>query len=295
LRALIEESAKQPDDPERALIGHLFDYASPEATAAEIVDLETGIAQVSRSQTQRRDIAASYNPISVVALQILAPRISWRSYLDAVGARGVPRVVLAERSAVVAIADVYARSTLAVLKAWQTFHTIDNASRFLSRRFVDNRFAFHGTLQMGVAELPPRWKSGVNLVDASFSQALGRLYTTAHFSPEAKRQMERLIGGLRHAMAGRIASLDWMSDKTKRQALAKLAAMRVFVGRPAQWRNYSGLAIDRTDLYGNVKRSMAFDWAFQCAALGRPIDRTAWGPFDWGITPQTVDAFNIAS
>lgn len=273
----------------------LVGYAAPEANAAAIVNFETDIAKVSWSQTQRRDIAASYNPMTVIALQGLAPGVAWRSYFDALGARGTPSVVLAEKSAVLAIADIYAHSTLAALKAWQTFHTIDNASRFLSRRFVNNRFGFHGTTQMGVAELPARWKRGVNLIDASLGQALGHLYVAANFSPGAKQQMELLIVELRHAMAQRIASLGWMSDMTKRQALAKLAAMRVFVGHPAQWRNYSGLSIDRTDLYGNVKRSMAFDWAFQCASLGQPIDKSAWGPFDWGITPQTVDAFNIAS
>ena len=148
---------------------------------------------------------------------------------------------------------------------------------------------------MGTTELPPRWKRGVNLVEASLGQALGRLYVAAHFTAQEKQRMEVLIGELRLAMAKRIKSLDWMSEATKREALAKLAAMRVFVGYPSQWRDYSGLKIDRTDLYGNFKRSMAFDWAFQCASLGKPPDKSAWGPFNWGITPQTVDAFNIAS
>jgi len=273
----------------------LVGYAAPEANAAKIIDFETDIAKVSWSQTQRRDIVAAYNPMTVTALQALAPGISWRRYLDALGARGTPSIVLAEKSAVVAITDLYTHSTLAVLKAWQTFHTVDNASRFLSQRFVNNHFAFHGTVQMGVAELPARWKRGVDLIDDSLGQALGRLYVTAHFSPDVKKRMELMIADLRHAMARRIESLDWMSDMTKQQALAKLAAMRVFVGYPEAWRDYSGLSIDRKDLYGNIKRSMAFDWASQCATLGRPIDKGAWGPFDWKITPHTVDAFDIAS
>jgi putative endopeptidase len=273
----------------------LVGYAAPEANAAKIVDLETAIAKVSWSQTQRRDIAAAYNPTTVVALQALAPGISWRKYLDAVGARDTGSLVLAEKSAIVAMTDLYARSTLPVLKAWQTFHTVDNASRFLSGRFVNNHFAFRGTAQMGVRELPDRWKRGVDLVNASLGEALGRLYVAENFSPEAKQQMEILIGELRRAMARRIESLDWMSDTTKQQALAKLAAMRVFVGYPERWRDDSGLSIDRKDLYGNVKRSRAFDWASQCATLGHPIDKSAWGPVYWRITPQTVDAFNIAS
>lgn len=273
----------------------MVDYAAPDANAAAIIEFETGIAKASWSQSQRRDIAATYNPMTVATLQSQAPGIAWQTFLNASGIPGTAGVVLAEKSAVVAMADIFAHAPLATLKAWQTLHTVDNASRFLSRRFVDNRFAFHGMTLMGAAELPARWKRGVNLVDASLGQALGQLYVTTNFSPEAKQQMEALVEGLRHAMARRIASLDWMSDPTKKEALAKLAAMRVFVGYPSHWRDYSGLALDRHDLYGNVKRSMAFDWAFQCASLGKPTDKDAWGPFDFGITPQTVDAFNIAA
>jgi putative endopeptidase len=273
----------------------LVGYVDPDASAAGIVGLETEIAKVSWSETQRRDVSATYNPVSLGGLQAIAPGVSWRSFLSALGVGDPTRVVLAEKSAVVALARLYARSALGTLKAWEAFHTVDNASRFLSRRFVDGRFAFHGSALMGMPELPSRWKRGVNLVDASLGQALGRLYVAAQFPAEAKQQMEVLIGQLRLAMAKRIKSLDWMSEPTKREALAKLAAMRVFVGYPSQWRDYSALSIDPADLYGNVKRSMAFDWAYQCAFLGKAIDKDAWGPFDFGITPQTVDAFNIAS
>jgi putative endopeptidase len=273
----------------------LADYADPKVNAAAIVRFETDIAKVSWSQTKRRDIAATYNPTTLAALEADAPGVAWRRLLKRSGVPSTAPLVLAEKPAVVAIADLYTRTSLDVLKAWETFHTIDNASRFLSKRFVDNRFAFHGTVMTGASELPARWKRGVNLVNTQLGMALGKLYVMTNFSPAAKQQIQLLVEGLRKAMTRRIKSIEWMSDPTKQEALAKLAAMRVFVGYPAKWRDYSGLKIDRDDLYGNIKRSMAFDWSFQCATLGKPLDKDAWGPFDWGITPQTVDAFNIAS
>jgi putative endopeptidase len=273
----------------------LVDYADPKANAAAIVRFETDIAKVSWSQTTRRDIAATYNPTTLVALEADAPGVAWQLFLNRSGVPSAAPIVVAEKSAVVAIATLYAQASLDVLKAWQTFHTIDNAARFLSKRFVENRFSFHGSVMTGATELPARWKRGVNLVNAQLGMALGRLYVTANFSPSAKEQMRVLVESLRKAMARRIQSLDWMSEPTKREALAKLASMRVFVGYPARWRDYSGLKIARDDLYGNIRRSMAFDWSFQCATLGKLLDKDAWGPFDWGITPQTVDAFNIAS
>ena len=60
--------------------------------------------------------------------------------------------------------------------------------------------------------------------------------------------------------------------------------MDVMVGYPDKWRDYSTLKIDAADLYGNVERSIAFEWEYQLADLGKPVDRKKWA-----MTPQTVE------
>jgi putative endopeptidase len=88
-------------------------------------------------------------------------------------------------------------------------------------------------------------------------------------------------------MAARIQSLSWMSAPTKAQAQDKLAKMKVMVGYPVKWRDYSALKIDPQDLYGNVQRAGAFEFAYQLGKVGKPVDHD-----EWGMTPQTVDAYN---
>jgi len=143
-------------------------------------------------------------------------------------------------------------------------------------------------------EMRPRWKRGVALVNSSLGQALGRAYVARYFPRQAKEEMTALVGRLKAAMQARIGLATWMSPSTKREALDKLEHMKVFVGYPDAWRDYSGLRMRADDLYGNVARSMQLDWRHQIAKVGQPIDALEWGPFDWGIQPQTVDAFNIA-
>ena len=41
------------------------------------------------------------------------------------------------------------------------------------------------------------------------------------------------------------------------------------------------------DLYGNVERSMAFEWDYQLSKLGKPVDRKKWA-----MSPETVNAYN---
>jgi putative endopeptidase len=266
-----------------------------EEAARSIVAFETRIATASWTQADRRDLDKSYNPMSVTELERYAPGFDWRAYLQGAGVGRLDKVVVAEKSAVRDIAAIVADTPLATLKAWEIFHTVDNASPFLSRRFVEASFQFHGHELLGATQMRPRRDKAVAQVNSRLGDAIGRQYSAHYFPASAKARIEAMVGRLKQAMAARIRAAAWMSDSTRSEALNKLARMKVFVGYPDRWRDFSGLTLSPTDLYGNIRRSIAFDWTYQTASLGKQVRPDAWGPFYWGIHPQTVDAFNIAS
>src|SRR3546814_1704344 len=78
-----------------------------------------------------------------------------------------------------------------------------------------------------------------------------------------------------------------MAPSTKEAALAKLDKMDVMVGYPDKWRDYSGLTLDPADLYGNVERSAAFEYAYALQDLGKPVDRRKWA-----MNAQEVNDYN---
>ena len=99
--------------------------------------------------------------------------------------------------------------------------------------------------------------------------------------------MLKLVNNLKVALAEHIASLDWMSDKTKVNALVKLNSFTVKIGYPDKWRDYSGIQIDPEQSYWeNVRRARAFETAYALSKYGQPVDRD-----EWGMTPQTVNAY----
>ena len=93
--------------------------------------------------------------------------------------------------------------------------------------------------------------------------------------------VENLVAALR----ADLQTLPWMSEPTRQQALAKLAAMTLKIGYPDKWRDYSKLVIKPDDLVGNQRRVAEFALNYQLSKLGKPVDRT-----EWGMTPQTVNA-----
>ena len=264
----------------------LAGWANGEQAAADIVAFETRIAEQHWTQVQTRQIDKIYNPTTIAQLTASAPGFDWAGWAAAAGVADAPSLIAATDTALPGIARVYAETPVATLQSWQAFHIIDQAAPYLSQAFVDANFAFHGTVLSGRQEDQPRWKRGVELADGALGEVLGREYVARHFPPASKAQMETLVANLRAAMTERLRNLDWMSEETRQQALYKMSKFGVKIGYPEQWRSYDGLTLRADDLYGNVERSSAFEWAFNLSKLTKPVD-----PLEWGMTPQTVNAY----
>jgi putative endopeptidase len=283
------EARYQPQrDAYRAYIQRIFEMTGqPDATATadKVLAFETAIAKVSWPQTDLRDIRKLNNPMTLQQLQAYAPQVAWGDYLGQVGALS-PHYIVGDNTAIKAVAALYVATPLETLKAWEKFKVASDASPYLSKRFVDSRFEYARTLS-GAKELRPRWRRGISEVDNRLGELLGKTYVERYFPARSKAMMEELVGNLKKAAAVRIQGNDWMGDATKQAALAKLAAMDVMVGYPDRFRDYSALVMEPGDLYGNVQRSAAFEWAYQLEDLNKPVDRRKWA-----MSPATVDAYN---
>ena len=260
------------------------------ARAKDVVALETAIAQASWSRVERRDEEKSYHPYAVDDLAESALGFPWRVFLQAADLGQVQRVIVSEDTAFPKIAALYAQTPIDVLKAWTAFTLADHASPYLDKTFDQAQFAFHSTALSGVPEQRARWKRAVALINDNMGEALGRLYVQTYFPPDSKAKMLALVGDLRTALGLRLRRLDWMSDQTKQKALDKLSKLNVKIGYPNKWRDYSKLVLTADDLYGNVERAEAADWAFRVDRLNKPVDRE-----EWDMTPQTVNAYYDAT
>jgi putative endopeptidase len=260
--------------------------AAPDKAADAVMAFETEIAKVSWAIADRRDIGKINNPMSSEQLAAYAPGLDWNAWFAGAGIAPQKRIIVNENTAIRDIAALYARTPLDTIKLWQQFHVADNAAPYLSKAFVDSRFDYSKVLS-GVGELRPRWKRGLVLVDGSLGELVGETYSKQYFPASAKAKMEGLVANLKLAMGDRIRGNSWMAPATKEAALAKLAKMDVMVGYPDKWRDYAALKIDPADLYGNVQRSAAFEYAYALSDMNKPVDRKKWA-----MNPQEVNAYN---
>jgi putative endopeptidase len=272
-----------------AMLGQV-DWPDAEQRADEIVSLETRIAEASWSQAESRDRDKTYNPMTPAQLASFAPGFPWGTWLAAADLDQVDRLVVVENTAFPKLAAIFAAASVETVQAWLAFHVLDQGAPYLSTRFVKAQFDFRRTEMAGQPENQVRWKRGTDLVNGALGEALGEEYVARHFPPESKAKMEELVSQLKRALRARIERLPWMTAETKAKALEKLDLFGVKIGYPNKWRDYSALKLDAGDLLGNIKRSGAFEWDYEVAKLSRPVD-----PEDWGMTPQTVNAYYSAA
>src|SRR4029077_19740048 len=156
----------------------------------------------------------------------------------------------------------------------------------LSNGFVDENFRFfEGTLR-GAKQIKPRWKRVIAKTDEELGEALGKLYVADHFPPEAKERALEMVNNLKEALADRIKAASWMDEKTREEALKKLAAFTVKIGYPDKWRDYSALKIDRGPYVLNVLRGDQFETNRELKKIDQPVDRT-----EWEMSSPTVNAY----
>lgn len=279
---------KKERDAYRAYVQRAFDmagFAKESILADDVMAFETEIAWLSWSQTELRDIGKLNNPMSLSQLQEYAPRFDWSIYLTAAKIRS-GNMIVGDKSAVEGITELFDHTALDTLKAWQYFHLIDQASDYLSERFVASKFQYTKALS-GSQAILPRWRRGIAETDERLGELLGKAYVERYFSADAKSQVEKLVANLKLAAGQKIDRSTWMGAATKKEALAKLAKMDVMVGYPDKFRDYSKLQLNADDLYGNIKRCAAFEWKYKLSDLNKAVDRKKWL-----MSPATVDAYN---
>jgi putative endopeptidase len=265
----------------------LAGWPDARAAAARVVDFETKLAQASWSRADRRDDDKTYNPVPTADLAKLAPGFDWAAFLSAADIGAAGRVVLSEKSAIVRIAAIAGATPLDTLRAWAAYHLALNAAPVLSHSFVDAHYAFMERALEGQPQIKPRWKRAVSATNMAMGEAIGQAYVAAYFPADSRAKMDALTQDLRRAFKVRLDHNAWMSAATRQKALEKLATFDFQIAYPKKWRDYAALTVRADDLYGNMERATAFEWAFWVAHLGKPTDRDLWEMF-----PQTVNAYN---
>ncbi len=250
----------------------------------KVVAFEKEIASYLKTIEESRDAQKRYNPVAVADLGKLVKNMDVAKYLTTMGFRA-DTVIISELKYYENLDQLLHPANLPVIKDYLKFHLINDATGYLTKELDELSFDFYGRKLKGQQEQRALDKRGLEFVNSSVGELLGKLYVKDHFPEEAKEACEEMVQYLIRSFEIHIKDLAWMSPTTKEKALEKLSKFTVKIGYPDKWKDYSKLAIGNS-LYENVKNISL--WAFQdnLSKQDKPVDKT-----EWGMTPQTVNAY----
>lgn len=263
-----------------------FSEADAQQKVADVMELETAIAKVSRSATELRDPEANYHKMSFDELKKTIAGIDWDAYMKGLGIQAPAELNVEQVEPIQEVARLMNTLPLSKHVSYLEYNLLDAAASCLSDDFVAARFDFYGKVLSGRQVNQPRWKRAVNSVNGMLGELVGEMYVEKYFPAAAKERMVKLVKNLQTALGERIDAQEWMSDSTKIRAHEKLATFHVKVGYPDKWKDYSKLEIKNDSYWANVCR--ASEWGFNdmYSRIGKPVDKD-----EWLMTPQTVNAY----
>ncbi|WP_430811142.1 MULTISPECIES: M13 family metallopeptidase [unclassified Carboxylicivirga] len=256
------------------------------ASAACVMAFETALAEASNTRLENRDPHATYNKMNVQGLQGLAPSFPWIDFLSGIDMAAPEAINVSQPRFIKAVARMFEQEEVNTWKQVLRAAVLRNTAPYLSDDFVKANFTFYGAALSGQKAMAPRWKKVLDSTNDALGEAVGQLFVAEYFPPAAKQRMDSLVENLRIAFGQRIDQLEWMGAETKQAAHEKLAAIRVKIGYPNKWRDYSKLNISTDSYLGNIMASNRFDFAYEMSKIGKPVDKEAWH-----MNPQTVNAY----
>ncbi len=256
------------------------------AKADAVVKFETALARASMDRVLRRNPELVYHPMTTKDLPTLTPNFQWTTFIADEHTPAFTKINVANPDFFKQLTSIIGQASLDDLKTYLTWRLLFRSARALPQSFVQENFQFFGKTLSGQRELAPRWKRCVRGTDRALGEALGQKFVEVAFSGPGKAKALQLVGEIEKSMKQDIESATWMSEATKQQAYAKLAAVSNKIGYPEKWRDYSSVVIKPDDYLGDEERAAAFEVRRDLSKIGSPVDKS-----EWGMTPPTVNAY----
>ena len=254
--------------------------------AASVFELETSIANASRSAADLRDVEKNYNRIEIGTLAKRFTSMGLNDYLDEIGVRGVEYAVIRQPEVFDYLEKLFKETDVEKMRAYLYWHVLLGYAGSMHDEVFNEVFDFFGRKLTGQQGPEPRWKRALRSIDSHIGEALGKLYVERQFGEAAHAKSLELVHDLIDAFREKLEASDWMSNETRAMAVGKLDAMNIKIGYPDKFRDYSGLEVSPSDYVGNIRRSNEFELRRQATRVGKPVDRT-----EWNMTPPTVNAY----
>ncbi|XP_036112837.1 membrane metallo-endopeptidase-like 1 [Molossus molossus] len=259
---------------------------------AQVLKLETQIANATVPQEERHDVTALYHRMRVKELQnkFGLKGFNWTLFIQSVLSSVKIKLLPNEEVVVYGIPylqklediiDVFSARTMQNYLVWRL---VQDRISSLSRRFKDARAHYRKVLY-GKTEEEVRWRECVSYVNSNMESAVGSLYVRKAFSKDSKEVVRELIDKVRSVFVETLDELSWMDDSSKKKAQEKAMNIKVQIGYPdyiLEQRNkhldkeYSNLNFSEHLYFENGLQNLRSGAQRSLKKLRKKVDKNLW-------------------
>lgn len=285
-----EKRAKYEEHVARMLKYIGYNDKQAKKAAANILAFETAMAEPRMDRVERRDSRKTYNPMSIEDLQKLTPIIRWDKFLKDTGIGDVDTIVVSQPRYMRALQNILAKGDVDTWKDYLKWTLLNKSTGYLTTDIETANWEFYSKTLRGALKEETRDKNALQTINGTVGEALGKLYVAKKFPAEAKEKAESMIKNVMLAYENRINNLPWMAKSTRQNAIDKLRRLKVKIGYPDEWKDYSELTLkgpeDGGTFFSNMKAVARWRFEQDKKDLKRPVDKN-----EWHMAPQIVNAY----
>ncbi|EGW13169.1 Membrane metallo-endopeptidase-like 1 [Cricetulus griseus] len=263
-----------------------------EKEMAQVLELETHLANATVPQEDRHDVTALYHRMDLMELQdrFNLKGFNWTLFIQSV-LSSVQIDLLPDEEVVVYgipylenledIIDIFSARTMQNYLVWRL--VLDRISS-LSQRFKEARVNYRKALY-GTTVEEVRWRECVSYVNSNMESAVGSLYIKQAFSKNSKNMVRELIDKVRSVFVDTLDELNWMDDDSKKKAQDKAMNIREQIGYPdyiLEERNrhldeeYSSLSFSEDLYFENGLQNLKASAQRSLKKLREKVDQNLW-------------------
>ncbi|MGY6517657.1 MAG: M13 family metallopeptidase [Lysobacteraceae bacterium] len=252
--------------------------------SAQVLDVEMRLARASLGLVELRDPYNSYQPTPLRDLERGHRNLRLREFMRAQGLRDLESVSLKHEQFFRSLDGMVAQLPVETWQAYLRFHATQALAPHLGEHFRAAHFEFNGRLLEGRAEQPPRWRQVLETMDRTVGDAIGRVYVARHLDDASRERAEAVVLAVRDRLAEGLQQASWLGTEARAAAAEKMATLRVEVGVPRHWHDYSGLQLDAGAGYtAHVLAAAAFLHGKELARVGDTVE------LRWPVPTQLPD------
>lgn len=280
------------DADARALLGRYNGHVqkilalsgTPQAKLASeaqlVIDLETRIARVSKTQEAMRSLRANYSPVPTKDFAKKYRNLQLAAFLKAQGVN-VEQVSMADPALFAQLDKLAASLKPAQWQAYLRFHVGNTMAPYLSKNWRDVDHDFRGKLLRGEDEPAPRWKQVLDAINASAGAMVAHEYVARHLPDATRERADGIARSVKEAMGTAIDRNTWMDAQTKIEARAKLDRAKIEIGAPRSDVDFTTQPMGRGSFGSNILIASTWHHREEMKRIGRAnADRR------WDVLPQ---------